>query len=97
MVRSDLLPGEQEANEVGGCDRLDLLPQSIQCVTVNSSEQATRTPLSFRCARRELATNHKPFGFESQQSSFDFQLVQAGRRQRAVRLLLVQDLQGVRE
>ena len=51
MVRRDLLPGQQEAHEVGAGDRLDLLSQTIQRVTVNSRQQATRTPLSFSCCR----------------------------------------------
>jgi hypothetical protein len=46
---------------------------------MNASEQATRAPLSFRCARRELSANDETFCFELQQSRVDFQLVEIGR------------------
>ena len=45
---------------------------------MNASEQAPRAPFGFGDAGRELAANDKTFGFESQQRSFNLQLVQTG-------------------
>ena len=40
----DVLPGEQEAHEVGGADRLDLRAQAIERVAMDAREQTTVAP-----------------------------------------------------
>ena len=47
MFGRDLLPGEQVTHEVGGGNRLNLLPQTIERVTVNARQQAAGAPFSF--------------------------------------------------
>ena len=75
MIRRDLLPREQKAYEVAARDRFDLLSQSIQCVTVNSSEQTTRAPLGRSRSGSKFTADYKTLSLEFQQSRFDFQFV----------------------
>ena len=41
----DVLPGEEEAHEVGGGDRLDLGAQAVQRVAMDAREQSAIAPL----------------------------------------------------
>src|SRR6266849_2868377 len=43
-----MLPGEEEAREVGRADRLDLRTQAIQRVAMDPSEQSPIAPLELR-------------------------------------------------
>src|SRR5690348_17491429 len=43
--RCDVLPGEEEAHEIRGVNRLDLRAQSIERVAMNARQQAAIAPL----------------------------------------------------
>src|SRR5687767_12835930 len=79
VIGRDLLTGDQEAYEVGTGNGLNLMSQAIECIAMYLRQQAARAPLGFGAAGCELAANHKPFGFELQQTCFYFQLRQAER------------------
>ena len=53
MLRGEFLPGQQVTEEIRCGYRLDLLPQTVERVTVNACEQAARTPFSLGGAGRE--------------------------------------------
>ena len=85
MLRGEFLPGQQVTEEIRRGYRLDLLPQTVERVTVNACEQSARTPFSFHYyptrlrrsplrAGCELPANDKTLGFQLQQTALDLVL-----------------------
>ena len=72
-----MLPGEEEAREVGRADRLDLRAQAIQCVAMDPSQQSPIAPLELR-RTGERSAQHGPLGFKSDHRGIGFGL---GNRQ----------------
>jgi hypothetical protein len=64
MFGSKLLPGQEIAQEVGSCYRLDFLPQAVKRVTMNACEETASRPLGNFAAGCELAANYKTLGLE---------------------------------
>ena len=77
MIGRDFLPSEQEADEVGAGDWLDLLAQTVEGVAVNAGKQAARAPFGFRNTGGEAAADDEAFCFKSEQGCFDVEFRQA--------------------
>ena len=70
-VGIDPLPGEEEAQEVGLRDRLDLPPQPVQGVAMDAGEEPALAPLLPRRARGEPAAEDEALAFERRQGDLD--------------------------
>src|SRR5207244_1553834 len=51
LARNDVLPAAEEAHEILAGDRLDLLPQTLDGVTMNAREERAVAPLGLRLRR----------------------------------------------
>jgi hypothetical protein len=76
----DVLPAQQEAHEIAGGDRFDLLAQAMQRVMVDAGEQPAFAPF-IRRARREGSTQHEALVLQGEQGLFDA----AGRQPKRLR------------
>src|SRR5947209_3376679 len=62
-----MLPGEEEAHEIGGSDRLDFSAQAIERVAVDAREESAIAPFGSKRASRERTAEDGAFGFEFQE------------------------------
>ena len=69
VLARDVLPVQEEAQEVGRAHRLDLGAQAVQRVAVDSREQAPVAPLEFGRSRREASAQDRPWLQEARTSS----------------------------
>src|SRR5204862_5814470 len=58
VLAGDVLPMQQEAQEVGRAHRLDLRAQAVQRVAMDAREQPPVAPFELGDARREAAAQH---------------------------------------
>ena len=77
VLEGDPLPGKQEAHEVGGGDRLDLLPQPIEGVAVDPRQQPPLAPLLFGFPRGEPPAQDEALCFERPERRLDRREAQA--------------------
>ena len=71
LARNDVLPAAEEAHEILAGDRLDLLPQTFDGVTMNAREERAVAPLGLRGAGRKGSAHGEAFGGELCQRDFD--------------------------
>ena len=64
ILAGDVLPVEEEAQEIGRADRLDLRAQLVQRVAVNACQEPSVAPLELRDARREVSAQDAPLRFQ---------------------------------
>ena len=74
----DVLPAEQEAQEVARRDRLDLRAQPLDRVAMDARQQAALAPFVLGRAGREAAAHGEAFGLQGREAGGD-------RRDRAAR------------
>ena len=72
ILARHVLPMQQEAQEVGGADRLDLCSQAAQRIAMDAREQAAVAPLELGGARREAAAQDPSLCLEAEQDRVDF-------------------------
>ena len=94
----DVLPAEEEAQEVGGADRLDLAAQAVEHVPVDAREQAPIAPLRRLVGRAdaEAAAQRRPLHLEARQRGFDVGRADAQPRCDRVRRRRTQQARGDR-
>ena len=71
FVRLDPLPDQEEPEEVGGADRLDLGAEPVQGVAVDPGEEAPLAPLEHGTPRSEPAAEDDAFGFQRGERCLD--------------------------
>ena len=64
ILAGDMLPVEQEAQEVGGAHRLDLRAQAVQRVAMDACEEPPVAPFELGDARREASAQHSSLGLQ---------------------------------
>ena len=65
ILAGHMLPVQQEAQEIGGADRLDVRAQAAQRVAMDAREQAAVAPLELGSAWREAAAQDPSLRLEA--------------------------------